>query len=404
MTTLERLRRVFAIGVPTAISVGLLWGVWTWWEHRRDQRAISEIRADIQANRPGHAIQKLTKLSTRTRIADEVAFLLGTCEKSRGKAREASAAWSTVSPSSPFAARALQGRMDLELERGRLAEAERIIEQAMNDPNVDASGPALFLGLVYCQQGRLEEAEQLIETSWARLNALGQGHHERAIRLLRLHIRLRLEPISIEMIRAFLDSVGRLAPEDDRIWLAKANLAIQSGIPDQAQAWLDACLRKRPADVPVWQARLNWAIATKQLDLIRQAEENLKSSNQSPTQQHRITADVAALRGDTEVERESLERLIAVNPADLTALKRLENLATLAGRLDRAAQLRDQAAEISRLQSRYRALYERNQPFRDAVEMAHLAEQLGQRFEAIAFLTIAAAHDPNRYDLQYDLK
>ncbi len=49
---------------------------------------------------------------------------------------------------------------------------------------------------------------------------------------------------------------------------------------------------------------------------------------------------------------------------------------------------------------RYRELYGRNQPARDAEEMASLAERLGHRFEAILYLTAAVAEDPDRADLR----
>ena len=61
----------------------------------------------------------------------------------------------------------------------------------------------MFLGLVYCQQGRLAEAERLIEAAWDRLDASGNGHSERAIVLVLLHLRLRLEPIPEEDVLAF---------------------------------------------------------------------------------------------------------------------------------------------------------------------------------------------------------
>jgi len=60
--------------------------------------------------------------------------------------------------------------------------------------------------------------------------------------------------------------------------------------------------------------------------------------------------------------------------------------------------------ETDRLLARYRELHDRNQPFRDAVELARLAEQLGRRFEARAFLTIAILEDPAREDLRHDLE
>jgi enediyne biosynthesis protein E4 len=399
----ERRWRPTSLLLPAAIVGGLLWGGWAWREQWRYRRALAEIRGDLKAARPGHAARKLAALASWKPGSDEAAYLLGTCERARGRAQAADQAWARVPPGSPFATRAIQGRMELEIEQGRLAAAEQLIKQAMDDPRIDGSGLPLFLGLVYCQQGRLAEAEQLIETSWGRLDSAGRGHSERAIQLLRLHIRLRLEPIPDEAIRAFLDRAGRLAPDDDRIWLARANLAIRGGAFNQAQRWLDACLRRRPDDVPVWQARLNWAVGTNQIEMVRQAADHVPAVTATPAQVHRLTAWLAARRGDAEAERRALERLIEADPADVTALDRLAELAATAGQPDRAAGLHRRRDAIPRLQARYRKLDERNQPMRDAAEMGRLAEQLGQRFEARAFLTVAVEVDPQRDDLRSDL-
>ena len=100
---------------------------------------------------------------------------------------------------------------------------------------------------------------------------------------------------------------------------------------------------------------------------------------------------------------EALERLIAADPADFVALDRLAELAVKNGQPNRAAELRRKKTEIDRLMARYQQLHARHQPSRDAAEMARLAEQLGQRFEAKAFLTVAVASDPDRDDLRRDL-
>jgi hypothetical protein len=61
---------------------------------------------------------------------------------------------------------------------------------------------------------------------------------------------------------------------------------------------------------------------------------------------------------------------------------------------------RRRRSEIERAQARYRELYRRNQPARDGEEMARLAQRLGHRFEAIAFLNAAFAEEPGRDDLR----
>ena len=50
----------------------------------------------------------------------------------------------------------------------------------------------------------------------------------------------------------------------------------------------------------------------------------------------------------------------------------------------------------TQIKARYQKRYERNQPLRDAIEMARLAEQLGRWFEARVFLAVATVVDPDR--------
>jgi enediyne biosynthesis protein E4 len=116
-----------------------------------------------------------------------------------------------------------------------------------------------------------------------------------------------------------------------------------------------------------------------------------------------LTAWLAAHCGDVEKQRRALERLIAVNPADLSAIDRLVAIAHEEGKADRALELRRMKTEVDRLEARYGKLYKRNQTIRDAAEMARLAEQLGQPFEAKVFLTIAIATGPKHSHLRDQL-
>ena len=97
---------------------------------------------------------------------------------------------------------------------------------------------------------------RLIEARWEHLNEKAEGALEPAIQLLWQHIELTSKATPVETLRASIDQAGRLAPEDDRVWLGRANLAIRTGAYDEAGRWLDACQRRRPEDVPVWRARL----------------------------------------------------------------------------------------------------------------------------------------------------
>jgi enediyne biosynthesis protein E4 len=148
---------------------------------------------------------------------------------------------------------------------------------------------------------------------------------------------------------------------------------------------------------------LAWAVAANRVAEARDALEHLPANLSTPARIHKLTAWFAARRGDVESERRALERLIVADPADFFALDRLALLAEQNGQPDRAAGLRREKAGIERMLARYDRLHVRLQPKRDAAEMASLAEKLGQRFEATAFLTLAVAVDPDRHDLRSEL-
>ncbi len=306
----------------------------------------------------------------------------------------AAQAWARVTPGSALAHQAMLARMRLEHDRGRFAAAERLIIEAANDRRADGPHLRFLLVPIYSQLGRLREAERLIEDWWERLNQTGEGASERAIDLVRMHIELTFKPNRLDDVRAYLEQAAALAPDDDRVWLGRANLAMRTGACDEARSWLVACKGRRPDDGPVWSSWLGLGIATGQPELVREALAHLPAREIDQATWHRLQAWLAGRRGDVETERRELERAFEAQPADLKTLDRLAELSDQAGQPARAAELRRQKAEIHRLQRRYETLFDRKQPIRDAVEMAHIASQLGRAFEARVFLTIALAADP----------
>jgi predicted Zn-dependent protease len=391
------------MGVATVAALAVLWGGWKWWEYRRYKKAMADITADVDEARYGTAGRKLTELLAWRPDSAEALYLLGTCEMARGRAEAAAEAWSKVAPDTRFAPMAILGRMQLAMERGRLAEAEDIISEALADPRVDGSSLPILLGPIYCQQGRLDETLRLIETRWDALNRSGEGVTEPAIDLVRAHIDLRLLPVPVDVIRAALDHAGKLAEDDDRVWLGKANLAIREGSYDEAARWLDACQRRRPEDPAVWRARLDWAVASNRVREAEEALNHLPPGTLTPALVHRIAAWFADRRGDQEARRQALERLVAADSSDFPAMCILGEIAKTEGDSDRARELNRQKAETETLMHRYQYLHARNQPLRDAAELARLALRLGQRFEARAFLTLACHIDSDRADLRREL-
>jgi enediyne biosynthesis protein E4 len=387
------------------VAAGLFWGGRAWWTERRYQSAMAEIEAEIVGGRFGTASRRLVNLMAWKPDTDGgLAYLLGSCEQARGRNQPADEAWARVVPGSAYSERAILARMRLLLTGGRFADAERLIRDAAEYPRNETGALLVSLVPIYNQQGRVEEAQRLIETRWERENATGEGASESAIQLVRLHIELTEKPTPVDAIRDFLDQAARLAREDDRIWLGRANLAIRTGAYDEAERWLDACRRRRPDDVPVWHARLSWGMATNRIEVVQEALTHLPAGESIPSRILRLKAWLAANRGDAASERRELERLSAIEPGDRTTLDRLAQLAEKDGQRARAEAILSRKAEIERLRARYVKLHERKQAIRDAVEMARLAEQLGCAFEARVFLTLELSEDPDREDIRHDLE
>ena len=325
-----RARRVVLL---TVVAAALIGGVWKLWELRRYRRAMVEIQQEIRAGRHGHAARKAAMLLAWKPDSDEATYLLGVCEKARGQAQAAFGAWERVSPGSPFGAQAIQGRMELLIERGRLADAETLIIQAMSDPRGDGSKLGLFLGLVYSLQGRVEERERVIEACWDRLErggrrGIGVGHSPRS----------PPHPDPDDRGDPRVPRSGRTVGPGGRPGLAGEG---QTGDPRRrvrrGLAMARSLFRRRPDDVAVWRARLDWALATHRLADVRQALGHLPVEESNPAQVQRLTAWLAAFRGDLDSERRALERLVEVDSADLPALDRLEAIADKEREPDRSA-------------------------------------------------------------------
>jgi tetratricopeptide (TPR) repeat protein len=403
-SSIVTLGRQFGRGaLAILVAAGLLYGAYDWWGRHRYRSEITEIHKEMAGGQFGMAARNLDKLLAWKPGSDEATYLLGICEQGRGRYHEAASAWARVSPGSAFAHRAVLARMRLFYDSGRCADAEQLVIAAAQDPRNDRSDLRVLLVPVYSQLGRIDEAERLLRDRWDDLNEAGEGTSEQALNMLLLHIELGMKTMLPETARAYLDRAGREAPDDDRVWLGQANLAIRTGRYDLARRYLDASLRRRPDDAAVWRARVNWGIATDRLDVVKQALARLPTDESTRAERYHWNAWVFARAGDTDSESSELESAIAANPGDLPALEQLVLRAKKSGRQAEADRLIRKKSELERLRARYQKLFERKQPVRDAEEMAQLADQLGRRFEARAFYTLALAEEPDREDLKREL-
>jgi enediyne biosynthesis protein E4 len=393
-------RLVWVRVLVLAVAAGVVYGGWRLVREWRYRTALVEIREQLQAGRHGVAARNLAALLAREPDSDEAAYLLGLCEKFRGRTKAADEVWARIPPGSRFAPPAIVGRAVMHVDRGQFADAERLLTRALSDPRIDGFELRRFLAPLYWQEGRVQETRRLVEANWEVLNQSGRGGSDQAIELVRLHIALGVGMASAESVRAFLDSAEQLAPGDERIGLGKANLAIRQGAFDEAARGIEACLRRHPEDVPAWRARLDWAMATGRVAEARDALDHLPAAESDPAEVHRLVAWFAARRGDVASERSALQQLAEADPADGAAFDRLAELAVREGQPARAAELRKRKAEIDPVKAEYQQLLLRDQPVRDAARMAELAEQLGHRFEAKVFASVALASEPGRDDLR----
>jgi thioredoxin-like negative regulator of GroEL len=397
-------RRHWKIGLALLCGAGLVVCGREWWTNHRYQIAMEEIQTEILAGRFAIACRDLDNLlSWKSDPDGEIAYSFGSCELARGRFEAAGDAWGRVVPGSRFSEKAIEGRMELLRQTGHFSAAERLIIDAAEDPRNDRSALLVLLVPIYIELGRIDEAEQQIENRWNHLAAMGQGALEPAIKLVFRYIELGLTATPIESIRPLLEHAYKLAPDDDQVWLGRANLAIRCGDYQEAARWLDACEVRRPEDRAIRQARLNWAIATNRIDVVERGMKYVPATESKPSRSHRLNAWLAGQRGDRSTERRELELLLAADPTDEKAFGRLTEMARAEGQPALDAELVRKKDMIDRLRARYLKLYDRRQPFRDAAEAAGLAERLGRQFEARAFLTIAISEDPIREDLRRDL-
>ena len=375
-----------ALGVGLLVGAGLIVGGWIWWSDRRDKDAKLEIEEQVARGRYSAACRNLEALLERKAdVNGELRYLLGWCELARGHIEASEKAWASVVPGTEFSERAILGRMRLLQEDGRLAEAERLVSEAARDQRNNRTSLMVGLVPIMIDLGRQDEATELLEDRWEYLNALGQGALDPAIKVLLRHVEVSTGAVAIDAVRTSLEEAAKLAPDDDRVWLGRANLAIRTGDVKDAERWLNQCEKKRPDDRAVWRARLEWAMATDRIDVVERALTHVPDVTSRPSDRHGINAWLAGHRGDFATERSELELLIAANPGDLSALDRLIDLHKKRSQPALAAEVFQRRNTVRELLGRYMLLHGRKQPIRDAEESARIAEQLGRGFEAQGF-------------------
>ena len=376
--------RLIGLGVMFALVVSLgCWVLSSW----LFARALTQARRLMDADRFAEARQWLVRAPLQWSSSSEVAYRLGVCEHASGNFAGAIAAWERVEPRSIWAGRAgLARARTLVGDLGRFSDGEALLVSLLGVPSPEREDVRHTLTELYFWEGRRDSAQRLLEAGW---NTASDPVME-----LRDHWRIESSPVLLEKVRWEVDRAKSVAPEDDRVWLAQASLAMQSGRSDEAYALLERCRLRRPDDPDVWRARLKWARAALNLGEVRMSLSHLDAELFTPAERFALGAWLAAQLGNSEAERQALEQLMTI-VHDPWAMDRLALLAWNAGSVDRARELRRHKAELDAAKDRYRALMDEPLTPDRFVELAGLAESLGRRFEARGWWALHARRAPS---------
>ncbi len=119
---------------------------------------------------------------------------------------------------------------------------------------------------------------------------------------------------------------------------------------------------------------------------------------------HKLAAWIARQRGDLTSERRALERLIGVDPADLSALTRLAELAEKAGQPERAPSCSGRKTRSNGSRRDFKSSKTGTNRSATPRSWPGWRQSSAFGFEARAFLTIAVAANPRRNDLRDELR
>ena len=222
MQSLDQRRRSVPL-VVVWVSLFALVSALTWvgglsWYHGELSRIESQVAAgDFQA-----AKRRLERLAWLGSKDPEVLFWVGACEEAEGNVEAALDAWGRVPRGSPPWVDATVRRAQLALARGRFAEAETALLAVQPPPDHPAASTCEQLRRkLYLFTIRYDELRRQTVEEWS------NAHKPETLRVHWLVDETKSFPVGATRDR--LDQAGRDAPDDDRVWLGKANLAIRIG-------------------------------------------------------------------------------------------------------------------------------------------------------------------------------
>jgi tetratricopeptide (TPR) repeat protein len=386
MMKIQRLYRRLAI-LGTLVVLG--WALFAQLRAWRTRGNLLQAQQEIAAGQLDAARMRLASLATRPgKEGGAVDYWLGVCEALAGRTDEALGAFARVPEGFPFDPLGAYLEAKANLSLGRLSPAERRLEAALARGGPGLNQVFSLLGHIYEIQVRFDDSRGLLLVRLAGVDD--------PVNVLRELSNFDLRRLPYEGLRAALDKSGELAPDDPRVWLGKARLAIHAGRWDEAASWLGRC-RDAGADTPVWRAWLEWARGSSRVDEALEAASRLGQGHLEMEERLELLAWVDERRGDLAAETTALGRWLELEPTATRAMERLAELAHRAGQSRRVGELRRRKSDVERALEAYRLRLWRDEPLRGAADrsaLAHLAEAAGHRPEARALYSWAMKADP----------
>jgi tetratricopeptide (TPR) repeat protein len=372
------------------LGVGLAMGAWFATKALAARQLRSELRdakRELAARQVGLAKARLARLAKRWPGRGDVEYWLGACEMAAGQNKAALEAWGRVPDESREASLAAFSRGRLALEIGRYGLAETCLERTIRARDEMSEEAWRLLSLVYWITGRRDDYRSVLQREAERKRDPAE--------ILRIFWSLDHDPYQVDGITQALEKAKQSAPDDDRVWLALADLATRVGHFEEADSWLTRCERARPDDPAVWKARLEWAKAADRPDQVARAAGRLPAAGLTKSRVLALRAWLAARTGDRRAERAALDELLALEPGDIAALERLADLAAQDGDQRRVAKLRRRKGDLENATDHYKQLVNRPELAPLAAELARAAEAIGRRYDAKTWWQLAARRDPS---------
>jgi tetratricopeptide (TPR) repeat protein len=369
--------------VAGTVVAGASWGVLRAIEEQRCRSALEEAKREMSQGRHDRAQARLAELLARRPGWDEAWYNLGVCAQSRQQAQAAWDAFAKVPSGSPWVGWSEVRQSRIALDRGQFSACEDLLRRAAARPGPHRGEARWGLVLLLRMQGRFDEARRCLQAGFDQMSS--------PIVTLQRLFKLDVDPFPVEGVRRALNRAGKQAPEDDRVWLARAHLAIRLGEFDQAKTWLDRCLARRPNDSAVWRMMLEWALATDQPAEVRRALPRLPVDEEPEGRVPALRAWLAAHRGDREAERLARRQQLELDPTDGPALERLAEFEREAGHAGQADALRRSIRAHDAAREEYGRLLASESPRSHAAELARLAERLGRRFDAARWAALGGS-------------